>query len=127
MIQPASGLPCYVFRDREYLRKISPETPQLDREVWDRLQEKRTCRDCAGAARYLWVESKGLSSETFEEILKSGLAKTLLTWGNPPPLSVCGKCTVKRIAQVLDGTGYSYVEVCSPRGSDEGIVLPMAY
>ena len=36
-----------------------------------------------------------------------------------------GKCAVKRIAQGL--RGFSYTEVCSPHGTDEGVVIPMGY
>jgi len=125
VLQPVSDVPCYVFRNREYLQWVSPDAQHLDQDVGSLLEQIGRCSDCGEAAQCMWIESRGLDGKTFEVVLKRGLAKTLLAWGNPPPVSLCGKCAVKRIAEGL--RGFSYAEVCSPRGTDEGVVIPMGY
>lgn len=127
VLQPVSDLPCYVFRDRDYLQWVSPDAQHLDHEVEGLLKQIGACSNCGQAARCMWVESRGLDGKTFEVILKRGLAKTVLAWGNPAPVSLCGKCAVKRISHSLGGESFSYIEVCSPHGTDEGAVLPMGY
>jgi hypothetical protein len=129
VLQPVSDVPCYVFRDREYLQWVSPDAQHLDVDVGNLLRqlEAARCKECGDAAHCMWVESRGLDGKTVEVVLKRGLAKTLLAWGNPAPVALCGKCAVKRIAQSLLGEGFSYIEVCSPHGTDEGVVIPMGY
>ena len=125
VLQPVGDVPCYVFRDREYLQWVSPDAQYLDQDVGHLLEQIGRCSDCGEAAHCMWIESRGLEGKTFEIVLKRGLAKTLLAWGNPPAVSLCGKCAVKRIAAGLGGI--SYMEVCSPHGMDEGVVIPMGY
>ena len=125
VLQPVGDVPCYVFRDREYLQWVSPDAQHLDQDVGKLLEQIGRCSDCGDAARCMWIESRGLDGKTFEVILKRGLAKTVLGWGNPAAVSLCGKCAVKRIAAGLGSV--SYVEVCSPHGTDEGVVIPMGY
>jgi hypothetical protein len=127
ILQPASDVPCYVFRDRDYLQWVSPDAQYLDNEVQNLLDQIGQCKGCGNAAQCMWIESRGLDGKTVEVVLKRGLAKTLLAWGNLPPVALCGKCAVKRIAESLRGEGFSYIEVCSPHGTDEGIVMPMGY
>jgi hypothetical protein len=127
VVQPVSDLPCYVYRDREYLQWISPESQDLDHEVENLLNQVAQCKDCGNPAHCLWVESRRLDGKSLEVVLKHGLAKTILAWGNPPPISLCGKCLVKHIAESLRREEFSYIEVCSPHGTEEGIVLPMSY
>jgi hypothetical protein len=125
VLQPVSDVPCYVFRDREYLQWVSPDAQHLDQDVGNLLEQIGLCKDCGDAGHCMWIESRGLDGKTFEVVLKRGLVKTLLAWGNPAAVSLCGKCTVKRIAEGLRGV--SYMEVCSPHGTDEGVVIPMGY
>ena len=125
VLQPVGDVHCYVFRDREYLQWVSPDAQHLDHDVGNLLERIGQCGDCGEAAHCMWIESRGLDGKTFEIVLKRGLAKTLLAWGNPAAVSLCGKCVVKRIAAGLGGI--SYIEVCSPHGEDEGVVIPMGY
>jgi hypothetical protein len=127
VIQPVADLPCYVFRDREYLQWLSTESPEMDREVHDLLSKIGQCKRCGSVAHCEWVESRGLNEKTFEALLQLGIVKTLLAWGNPAPISLCGKCLVRQISQSVRGEGFSHIEVSSPHGTDEGIVLPMGY
>jgi hypothetical protein len=127
VVQPVSNVPCYVFRDRGYLQWVSPDAQHLDHEVHNLLAQIGPCADCGNAAHCLWIESRGLDGKTVEVVLKRGLAKTLLAWGNPRPVSLCGECTVRHISQSLRGEGFSYMEVCSPHGTEEGVVVPMEY
>jgi hypothetical protein len=113
VIAPAPGLPCYVFRDREIPSSLR--------------QQIVTCADCEGQARCLWIESRGLTIENFEDVLEKGPERTLLTWGNPAMRSLCGTCTAKRIGKNLQAGGLEFFEVCSPHDQEEGIVIPMAY
>jgi hypothetical protein len=127
ILQPVSDVPCYVFHDREYLQWVSPDAQYLDVDVGNLLDQIKPCSACGDAAQCMWVETRGLDAKTFEVVLKRGLIKTLLAWGNPPPVALCGKCAGKRIAESLRGEEFSYTEVCSPHGTDEGVVIPMGY
>ena len=124
VIEPAPFLPCYVFRDLEYLRSVSAD---LAREVISLLHAEGQCVSCKGNSSYSWVGSRGITAETFSEVLEKGPKRTLLTWGNPAPVRLCGKCVVDRIGRVLQAGDFEYFEVCSPRGNDDGVVIPMAY
>jgi hypothetical protein len=126
VIQPVAEFPCYVFRDRGYLQRIS-QSQDLDHEIHELLARVGTCGACGGTAHYLWIESHGLNDKTFETCLNGGLAKPLLAWGNPPPVSLCGGCSVKRIGAVLRDKRFSYIEVCSLHGTEEGVVMPIGY
>lgn len=53
LIAPAVGVPCYVCRDRESLRSISPESPGLYRELDEVLSTVQDCRDCGPEAHCL--------------------------------------------------------------------------
>jgi hypothetical protein len=99
----------------------------LDNEVQNLLAGIAQCKDCGNAACCLWIESLGLDGKTFEAVIQHGLAKTLLSSENPQPVSLCGRCTVKRISASLRKDDLSYLEVCSPHGTDEGMVMPMGY
>ncbi len=113
VIAPAAGLPCYVFREQKL---PSPLLSQID-----------ICADCKAQARCLWMQSQGLTIETFGDVLEKGPAQTLFTWGNPAAESLCGKCTAARIGKRLQAGDLEFLEVCSPHDRQEGLVLPMAY
>jgi hypothetical protein len=120
VIAPAAGLPCYVFRDRNYLRSIGSDidasSPQSD-----------ICILCGSRACCSWIESKGITIEIFGEVIEKGPLNALLAWGNPPPRSLCGRCTSEHVMKALQQEGMSFFEISSPHGTQEGVVLPMAY
>ncbi len=124
VVEPAAGLPCYVFRDRQYLNSLSPT---LDRDINALLSRIELCSDCKAPANCLWIGSKGISIETFGEVLKRGPSQTLLTWGNSETASQCGKCLSARISKDLRSGNYEFFEICSPHDTEEGLVMPMAY
>jgi hypothetical protein len=112
VIAPASGLPCYAFREE----KISSSL----------LHQIDICADCKAQARCLWMPSRGLTIENFGDVLENGPEQTLLTWGNVGE-SLCGICTATRIGKGLQAGNFEFFEVCSPHEGQEGLVLPMAY
>ena len=121
---PAIGLPCYVFRDLSYLRD-GPSPMSSDFEML--LHQIHTCAECRKAANSLWLESRGLSIESFGRVVELGPQKTPLSWGNPAPVSLCGACTVQRISRKLEHEEFEFFEVCAPHRDQQGIVIPMAY
>lgn len=123
VIAPAAGLPCYVFRDRDFLQSISSEAARAADAM---LQQIQICVGCKAQARCLWIGCLGLTVETFGDILEKG-PQTLLTWENPVPTSLCGKCTAERIGKSLQTDSFEFFEVCSPHHEQEGMVLPMGY
>jgi hypothetical protein len=124
VIAPAQGLPCYVFRDREFVRSVSVD---VERELDTSFQEIGPCSDCTMPGRCLWIESQGVTLEAFGDVLEKGLRTTVLSWGNPAPRSLCGKCVVERIAKSLRADGFEFFEICAPHGANDGLVIPMAY
>jgi len=69
------------------------------------------------------VDSRGLTGENFGESLDKGLSKTILPH-NPPPVSLCSRCCVKRIETELEAQRLHYLEVSAPKGSEDGFVMP---
>lgn len=124
VIAPAPGLPCYVFRERGFLRNSSPESEWHSAFL---LQQIGVCTQCQAPGRCLWIESRGLTRESFADVVAKGPQDTLLRWGNPVPISLCGKCTAERMGVNLKLDGVEFFEMCSPHQDQEGIVLPMAY
>jgi hypothetical protein len=84
------------------------------------------CHECAKPARFLWVESRGLTQDNFGAVLDSGISETLLK-DNPEVISLCAGCCVTYISRALESGRISYLEVCSPKGNTAGFVLPMGY
>ena len=123
VVEPAAGLPCYVFQDREHLRSFSSE---LDLDIDALLNQIKTCHNCAAPARCMWIGSKGISLETFEDVLRKGPRQTILMWGNSE-VSLCGKCASEKIGEALRSGDFEFFEISSPHATQEGIVLPMAY
>lgn len=126
VIEPAEGPPCYVFqpagewqhafKDTKIAEDVSALLATMDAE----------CRDCGQNAPYLWVESKGLTGDNFGDTLDKGLSATILRQ-NAAPISLCGKCCVRRVTAALETKHLSYLEVCVPKGSCDGFVIPMGY
>lgn len=126
VIQPAAGPPCYVFQPvkewQAYFKesKIGPDVNSLLSKM------ELDCHDCGQKANYLWVEATGLTGDNFRNSLDDGLSGTLLL-NNTKPISLCSKCVVKRIEKDLRYKNLSYLEVCGPKGDDNGFVIPMGY
>jgi hypothetical protein len=126
VVQPAAGPPVYVFQPVAEWARCFPNsgiTSDVTRLV---AVMNRTCCQCGSHACFLWIESAGLTERNFGDVLETGVGETLLK-NNPEPVSLCPECCVARICDALAANGNSYIEVCSPRGSGLGFVLPMGY
>ena len=126
VVQPASGPPCFVFQPiDEWNAAFKDSMIGTDAQSLLGTIEPR-CRDCGQNANYLWVESSGLTGDNFSETLDKGISQTLLH-KNPKPVSLCGKCSVSRIANAVEKGDIEYLEVCGPKGSTDGFIVPMGY
>jgi hypothetical protein len=126
VIAPASGPPCYVFQPIKEWNDFFKDS-KMGSDAESLLTKMNPqCQDCGRKANYLWVESNGLNSDNFGETLDKGVSDTLLL-KNPKPISFCGKHTVQRIAASLEQQNIYYLEVCGPKGADDGFVVPMGY
>jgi len=126
VIQPVPGPPCYVFHSNKEWGEFFKESRMDDDARAYLLRMDTMCHDCAQKANFLWIESNGLTAHNFGNVLKKGFSETLLP-RNPKPLSLCGPCCVRHIARELEGKGITYLEVCGPKGAEDGFVIPMAY
>lgn len=126
VVQPAPGPPVYVFQPAAEWASSFPDSP-ITKDVTRLLEVMNpTCDQCGGQAKFLWVESAGLTGSNFKDVLDMGISESLLK-ENPQSVSLCADCCVARIAHALGSIGISYLEVCSPRGRNLGFVLPMGY
>ena len=115
-----------MFQSLPTWQSVFSESP-IPGEVESLLSEMEpSCRDCGSQTAFVWLGSDDVTSNTFLEILERGLDATLLQH-NPAPVALCPTCCVVRIVRALTLRDLSYIEVCSPRGTSPGIVLPMAY
>lgn len=115
VIQPVAELPCYVFRPK------SDWDEPLHAEVGTLLAGlQNQCSSCTNPARYLWV--KALAAVPVANLPKLGITHTLLAPSSARPVSLCARCTVQRIARSFAGQEGGYVEVCGPRGGEDGLV-----
>jgi hypothetical protein len=126
VIQPVPGPPCYVFHSNEEWGKFFKESKMDDDTRAYLLRMETICHDCGQKANFLWIQSSGLTEHNFGNVLKKGFSETLLP-RNPKPISLCGKCCVRNIASELKEKDITYLEVCGPKGADDGFVVPMAY
>jgi hypothetical protein len=126
VIQPAPGPPCYVFHSNKEWGEFFKESRIDDDARAFLLRMDTTCQECGEKANFLWIRSSGLTAQNFGNVLKKGFSETLLP-RNPKPISLCGKCCVRHIARELEEKGITYLEVCSPKGTEDGFVIPMAY
>jgi len=126
VIQPAAGPPSYVFQPAKEWRNNFKDTKIAD-DVLSLLEGMEpNCHDCGQKASFLWVESKGLNGDNFSDTLDKGISEILLK-RNPKPIPLCARCCVGRIAKDLQTEHITYGEVCSPKGSADGFVVPMGY
>ena len=126
VIQPAPGPPCYVFHSIKEWGKFFKESKMDDDARAYLLRMETECHDCGQKANFLWIESSGLTAYNFGNVLKKGFSETLLP-RNPKPISLCGKCCPRHIAKELEGKDITYLQVCGPKGAEDGFVAPMAY
>jgi hypothetical protein len=126
VVQPVPGPPVYVFQPaldwgRHFTQsRIADDVISLLEQIRD------DCVDCGLPAKYLWVESRGLTERNFGEVLDRGVSRTLLR-DNPAPVPLCAECCVRNISTELKARGIAYLEVCSPKDDTIGFVLPMGY
>lgn len=126
IVEPVEGAPVYVFQSLPAWQSAFSESP-IPREVEALLSEMEpSCRDCGCRPAFIWLGSDGLTSDNVLAILERGLYATLLQH-NQAPVALCATCCVVRIVRALALRDLSYIEVCSPRGTSPGIVLPKAY
>jgi hypothetical protein len=126
VIQPVPGPPCYVFHSNEEWGKFFKESKMDDDTRAYLLRMETICHDCDQKANFLWIQSSGLTEHNFGNVLKKGFSETLLP-RNPKPISLCGHCCVEHIEKDLQWKDITYLEVCGPKGTDDGFVVPMAY
>jgi hypothetical protein len=126
VIQPVPGPPCYVFHSNKEWGEFFKESKMDDDARAYLLRMDTICHDCGQKANILWIESSGLTAQNFGNVLKKGFSETLLP-RNPKPLSLCGKCCMRQIANELEEKDITYLEVCGPKGVEDGFVIPMAY
>jgi hypothetical protein len=126
VVEPIEGPPVYVFQTLAAWKAAFGESP-MPGDVEALLGQMGTeCRNCGSEARFLWIDSEGLTAETLSKVLEQGLDATLLQNGRKL-VELCAPCCVEHIVQALTLRRLSYIEVCSPTGAEPGIVLPMAY
>ena len=126
VVRPAEGPPVYVFQPVKEWRERFTDTRIADDVVSLLEKMDRYCAECGNNARFLWVDSDGLTGENFGECLDKGVSKTLLPH-NQAPVALCSKCCVKRLRTELEARRLCYLEVSPPRGSEDGFVMPMGY
>ena len=126
VFQPISGTAGYIFHRIKDWEKSFRESKIDDDARSYLLRMDTACHDCGQKANFLWIESNGLTQYNFGNILRKGFAETLLPM-NPKPISLCGRCCVARIGKQLEEKEITYHEVVSPRGAEDGFVMPMAY
>ena len=120
VIQPVAELPCYVFRPK------SDWDEQLRAELDTLLAGLQNhCSSCTNPARYLWVNA--LEAGPVAKLPKMGITHTLLATSGARPISLCARCSVQRIARSFAGQEAGYVEVCGPRGGEDGLVTAIGY
>ena len=120
VIQPVAELPCYVFRPTSAWDE--PLRAELD-TLLAGLQNH--CASCTNPAHYLWVNA--LEEIPVANLPKMGITHTLLAVSSARPTSLCGRCTVQRIGRSFAGQEAGYLEVCGPRGDEDGLVTAIGY
>ena len=126
VIQPVAGPTCYAFHSNRDWSKSFKDS-KIDDDVRSYLLKMdTTCQDCGQKANFLWIGSSGLTKYNFGNVLRKGFAETILPM-NPHPISVCGRCCVRRIAKELEEKQITFLEIFGPKGTEDGFVMPMAH
>ena len=126
VIQPVPGPPCYAFHSNKEWGEFFKESKMDDDARAYLLRMDTICHDCGQKANFLWIGSNGLTAYNFGDVLKKGFSETLLP-RNPKPISLCAKCCVRHIANALERKDITDLEVCGPKGAEDGFVIPMSY
>lgn len=120
VVQPVAELPRYVFRPKASWDEA------VRNDVDFLLAGLQThCFSCGQPARYVWVNA--LEPGPVAKLPELGIQRTLLAGGKAQPVSLCAKCTVKRIGHSLREQEGGYSEICGPRGDADGVVSGMGY
>src|ERR1039458_2797865 len=120
VIQPVAELPCYVFRPKsDWDERLRAELDTLLAGLHNH------CSSCANPVRYLWVNA--LEAGPVANLSKMDITQTLLAVSSARPISLCARCAVKRIARSFAGQEAGYLEVCGPRGDEDGLVTAIGY
>jgi len=120
VIQPVAELPCYVFRPKT----AWGEAVRADLDfILSGLQTH--CHTCGQKARYAWVNA--LEPGPVTRLPELGIKQALLIGAKGPPVSLCPRCTVTRLAHSLTAQEGGYLEICGPRGGEDGLVSGMGY
>ncbi len=126
VIQPVSGPLSYTFHSTSEWSKSLRHSKINDDVRSYLLNMDRICKDCGDSANFLWIGSSGLTEYNFGNVLRRGFAETLLPV-NPPPISLCRRCCVRRIAEELNEKEITFLEVLGPNGKEDGFVMPMSH
>ena len=126
VIQPVSGPACYAFHsNRDWSRSFKDS--KIDDDVRSYLLKMDTiCQDCGQRANFLWIGSSGLTKYNYGNVLRKGFAETILPM-NLHPISVCGRCCVRRIVNELEEKQITFLEVLGPKGTEDGFVMSMSH
>jgi hypothetical protein len=120
VVQPVAELPCYVFRPKaEWSEAVKSDVESILAGLESR------CHGCGQEARYAWVNA--LEPGPVAKLPKLGIRETLLTAASTHPVALCAGCTVRRIGRSLSEQEGGYLEICGPRGSEDGLVSGMGY
>lgn len=120
VVQPVVELPCYVFRPKaEWSEAVRNDVEGILAGL------EAQCRSCGQPPRYAWVNA--LEAAPVTKVPKLGIMQTLLTAASAHPVPLCAQCTVRRLGHSLSAQEGGYLEICGPRGSEDGLVCGMGY
>ena len=126
VIQPAIDYPCYLFQSNANWASSFPAS-KAPSDIDSVLSQMGShCDSCGRKPQYFWVSSSGFTPEMLDNFLDRGPSSTIMQ-GSPHTASLCAKCCVTQISKTIAHLGVEYVEVCAPRGTASGFVVPMGY
>jgi len=115
VVQPVAELPCYVFRPvAEWSETVRNDVESILAGIEAR------CHSCGQETRYAWVNA--LEPGPVAKLPDLGIRHTLLTGAGAHAIGLCARCTVTRIGHSLTAQEGGYLEICGPRGSEDGVV-----
>lgn len=118
VIQPVAEFSCYIFRpNKDWSEAVRNDTESILARI------EKVCYSCGLDARYAWVNA--LEPAPVAKVPRLGIRQTLLTQASARPAALCGRCTVQRIGHSLRQQEGGYLEICGPRGKEDGLVCGM--
>lgn len=118
VIQPVAEFTCYLFRPKkDWNEAVRNDTESILAGL------EKLCHTCGLEARYAWVNA--LEPAPVAKVPRLGIRQTLLTQASARPVALCARCTVRRIARSLREQEGGYLEICGPRGKEDGLVCGM--